>query len=484
MFKSDDLDLKHYWFIILRQRKMIITAVCGCVLLATVVNIITPPVYLATTRIEVSKEPTRSALTGEVIAGDDWRSDNVTILTTAELISARSLLREVVTTLHARGIIKEGAGQAATARRVEDWVSNAGSARDASAAAGAYGGSGDMDKEIDWLLSIMSVKPIPETRLVSIEVEHGQPRVAREIADTIAQKFVEYQQRSRSRVDHERVEYMKAQMAQVAGEVEALEAKLYNSRQAGLTVLEHRLKQYTDTNGGLNDTYVKTRVERAQAGDRLARVQRALADSTVKLDDVPIQTETLESLRHDLQQRQAELARAREVYREKHPKLLVLESELESIRRAIRAELSKSVTGLQEEYTSLQGREGTLRSNIAQTDAQIRDVNDRLGQHASLESELKSKRDLHTLLVSKVQEAEISGQVQAPLVKVVEPATVGQDPVRPRRGLNLVLGLLVGLVTGIGLALLMEYLRRCIRTPKDVTEHLHLPVLGMIPRRA
>jgi len=83
-----------------------------------------------------------------------------------------------------------------------------------------------------------------------------------------------------------------------------------------------------------------------------------------------------------------------------------------------------------------------------------------------------------------LQEAEISGQVQSPLVKVVEPATVGQDPVRPRRGLNLILGLLVGLASGIGLALLMEYLRRCIRTPKDVAEQLHLPVLGMIPRRA
>jgi len=43
---------------------------------------------------------------------------------------------------------------------------------------------------------------------------------------------------------------------------------------------------------------------------------------------------------------------------------------------------------------------------------------------------------------------------------------------------------MVGLVAGIGLALLMEYLRRCIRTPKDVAEQLHLPVLGMIPRRA
>jgi len=295
---------------------------------------------------------------------------------------------------------------------------------------------------------------------------------------------VEYQQRVRSRVDNERIAYMKAQVAQVASEVQDLESKLYNSRQAGLPVLERKLTQLTDTGGGLNDTYLKIKMERTAAGEKLARVQQALRDSTVNLDDVPVQTETLDGLRHDLQQREAELAKAREIYKEKHPKLLVLESELAAIQRAIRAELSKSVAGLQEEFTSLQGREAQLRSNINQTDAQVRDVNDRLGQHASMESDLKSKRELYTLLVSKVQEAEISGQVQSPLVKVVEPATVGQDPVRPRRGLNLILGLLVGLASGIGLALLMEYLRRCIRTPKDVAEQLHLPVLGMIPRRA
>lgn len=482
MFKSEEFDFKHYWFVLVRQKKMILTAVCGCLLLATILNLVTPPVYRATTRVEVSKEPTRSALTGEAIASEDWRSDNVAIFTNAELMTSRTLLREVLTSLHARGIQMSGSGSA-VAGRVGDWVSSGGGARPASAEGSGAMASTDLDREIDELLSMITVKPIPETRLVGVEVENRNPRVAREIADTIAQEFVAYQKRVRSRVDNERLDYMRQQVAEVSRDIEALESKLYNSRQAGLSVLESKLKQLTETNGGLTDTHIKTRIERAAVGERLARVQQALKDSTVNSNDIPVQTDALEALRQDLQRREAELARAREVYRDKHPKLLVVESELEAIRRSIRAELSKSVATLQEEYTSLQGREATLRSNIAQTDGQVRDVNDRLGQHASLESELTSKRNLQTLLVGKVQEAEISGQVQAPLVKVVEPATVGQDPVRPRRGLNLLLGLVVGLVSGVGLALLMEYLRRCIRTPKDVVEQLHLPVLGMIPRR-
>ena len=42
--------------------------------------------------------------------------------------------------------------------------------------------------------------------------------------------------------------------------------------------------------------------------------------------------------------------------------------------------------------------------------------------------------------------------------------------------------MIVGLTAGIGIALLLEFMRRTIKTPKDVTDVLHLPILGMIPR--
>ena len=77
---------------------------------------------------------------------------------------------------------------------------------------------------------------------------------------------------------------------------------------------------------------------------------------------------------------------------------------------------------------------------------------------------------------------QIGGEVRQPLVDIVEAATLSPEPVRPRKALNLALGLIVGLMSGTGLALLMEYLRRTVKTPRDVTQILELPILGMIPR--
>ncbi len=107
-----------------------------------------------------------------------------------------------------------------------------------------------------------------------------------------------------------------------------------------------------------------------------------------------------------------------------------------------------------------------------------------IGQQSTLEGQLKTKQDFYNLLNSRVQEGEVvTAGMRVPQVRVVEPATVEGDPVRPRRALNLILGLVVGLFAGTGLALFLEYLRRAIRTPNDVMEHLQIPVLGMIPRR-
>jgi len=57
------------------------------------------------------------------------------------------------------------------------------------------------------------------------------------------------------------------------------------------------------------------------------------------------------------------------------------------------------------------------------------------------------------------------------------------EAVRPRKLVNVIVGLLLGFVTGAGIALALEAFRRTIRTPRDVVQLLHLPVMGMIPRR-
>lgn len=69
-------------------------------------------------------------------------------------------------------------------------------------------------------------------------------------------------------------------------------------------------------------------------------------------------------------------------------------------------------------------------------------------------------------------------------VSVLAKATVtdNQSPVKPQPLLNIAIALVVGLMAGVGLAFLLEYLDNTVKTEQDVEKLLELPVLGVITK--
>ncbi|MGH7740778.1 MAG: GumC family protein [Candidatus Eiseniibacteriota bacterium] len=471
MSKSDEIDLRSYALVLRRRQRLVWAITGGCLLLALIVNLMTSPVYQTTAVIEVRKDPGRSPLTGEAIAADQWQSDNIAVYTAAELITNRTLLRQVVETLDHQGLIPATPGWFGMFHRHSHPASP-----DAAEAA--------MDAKIDWLVSIVSIKPVRDTRLVNVVLEHTDPAAANRIDDTLVDAFVSYQVRQRADADSVRFNLLTLQMSETAKRIHALERNLNNADEAGVPVLQEEARQLTDAIASLNESYVKLQTDRLAAAARLARVREMLRDSLTEAGQIPVQSDVIDELWRNLLARQTELARAKEVYRDGHPKIQMLTSEIASIRANIRAELTKTVASLDQEYRVLQEREKSVENAISQRQVRLRQVNVQLSQQTTLQSDAKSTHDLYDLMSTRIQEDQVSGAVRYPLVSVVQRATADPRPVRPRKLLNLMLALLVGLLSGAGTALLLEYLRRTIRTPSEAMEQLELPVLGIIPKHS
>ena len=62
-----------------------------------------------------------------------------------------------------------------------------------------------------------------------------------------------------------------------------------------------------------------------------------------------------------------------------------------------------------------------------------------------------------------------------------EPVT-SQTPVSPNVPLNLILGAVVGLIFGVGIAFFLEYIDTSVKSLEDVERYLQVPVLAVIPR--
>lgn len=66
-------------------------------------------------------------------------------------------------------------------------------------------------------------------------------------------------------------------------------------------------------------------------------------------------------------------------------------------------------------------------------------------------------------------------------IQIIDEAQVPKKPISPRPKLNMAIAGILGLMVGIFLSFLLEYLDNTIKTPEDVEKYLGLSVIGTIP---
>ncbi|WP_282033703.1 YveK family protein [Metabacillus indicus] len=86
--------------------------------------------------------------------------------------------------------------------------------------------------------------------------------------------------------------------------------------------------------------------------------------------------------------------------------------------------------------------------------------------------------------IATVFQKDIAEIMNVNNVSILSKAELGTDPspIQPKPLMNIAIALVIGLLAGVGLAFLLEYLDNTIKTEEDIEKHLGLPVLGAITR--
>lgn len=82
--------------------------------------------------------------------------------------------------------------------------------------------------------------------------------------------------------------------------------------------------------------------------------------------------------------------------------------------------------------------------------------------------------------IASVFQSQIQVLMNVDNVSILSQATLPTSPVKPNPKLNMAIAFVVGLMIGVGLAFLLEYLDTSIKDEEDITNLLELPVLGVI----
>jgi len=101
-------------------------------------------------------------------------------------------------------------------------------------------------------------------------------------------------------------------------------------------------------------------------------------------------------------------------------------------------------------------------------------------QYARLDRERQVNEKYYMLLKTKYQEARIKEASQISSIRIVDPAIPPESPVKPRKKLNLLLGIFLGLGLGVGITFLREYFDHSIRDIEDLKKY-GLATLVIVP---
>jgi tyrosine-protein kinase Etk/Wzc len=132
--------------------------------------------------------------------------------------------------------------------------------------------------------------------------------------------------------------------------------------------------------------------------------------------------------------------------------------------------------------SSLNERIAGLDAILVRFGNELAEIPARELQFARLERECTLLAAMYSFLQQRLEEARVTAEVEDPSVWVVEDAVLGQEPVRPRKLVNMALASVLGLMLGLGLGFLRQAVDRRLTSDDDVGELLGAPILTRVPR--
>ncbi|PYS04239.1 MAG: hypothetical protein DMG12_10575 [Acidobacteria bacterium] len=136
---------------------------------------------------------------------------------------------------------------------------------------------------------------------------------------------------------------------------------------------------------------------------------------------------------------------------------------------------------LKADYERVVRDENALKAALAEAKAGAAQENQRAIQYSLLKQDVDTAKSLYTEFLQKTNQAYLEVAQQQSNIRVISPARMPKGPVSPNRQRTILIGLLLSLSGGIGLAWLLERFDDSIRSVDDVNRYTQLPALAVIP---
>lgn len=336
------------------------------------------------------------------------------------------------------------------------------------------------------LVGRIKITQVQETRVVRVAVEDQSPESAQLIANTLIDEYIQKALEDRLGSSTRALEWMGGQIENLKHELEGSELALYRFREKNESLsasLEERQKIIASQLHAYNDRLTELRQERVAKGARLAVLREQLA-----LDDVLLATEagpfaedhSVQELRNSYRETTAELGKLSVTYGTAHPQVQSARAAQETLLKQLRTKVSAIVTGAEADLRELTLAEQGLQQALNQVNQQGLHLSLQETTYSRLDRDRKTKTELYNLVLERAAQTDMTRALRVASARVVDRALKPSIPVRPKTRLAIIIGCIVGLMSGVAVALGVSQLDNKVRSLADL-ESRGVTVLGVIP---
>lgn len=339
----------------------------------------------------------------------------------------------------------------------------------------------------------INVQPSKTADILYLRIQAPTPEEAQLIANTLSETLISLLTAEQGTVR----EFIGQRLSESKQELEKTESALEKyKRTQKMVAPDVQSKAMLDKMTGIDKLKAENKVNVMAAQAKLSSIENQLAgEKPGFVADNPL----IQQYKSKLADLEVELASTLPKYSENHPKVISLRAGIEEAKEKLKAEAMLVVNAdaasgntvhqnlLQEKITAeaevaaATAQSSAIESIIAASDKELSALPAKEQGITRLMREAQVAQEIYIMLDKRYEEARINEVMRPSDVKVLDPAVAPDKPIRPRKVLNAIIGVFLGMFTGTLLALYLELTNWTIHNDQEAKELLHLPVLGIIP---
>jgi capsular exopolysaccharide synthesis family protein len=324
----------------------------------------------------------------------------------------------------------------------------------------------------------LNVQLIPKTQIVEVHFRSKDPQLAAQVTNAVANTYIEHNFQTKYKATLQTSDWLTKQLDDLKKHAESAQETLTSyQKKTGILGTDETHNIILDKLEELNKELS------AAEGDRIvkeAKYRIAMTENPELIANIAPES-VLGALYKQRAEIRSEYAQLAAKYGAAYPRVVQLQSELNELDSSITEEITKVGDVVRADYQASSKAEQMLRATFDKQKGEAYKLNEDAIQYAILRRDVESSRDLYDGLLKKLKEAGILAGLKSSNINIVDPASVPVEPVEPNIPLNMALGLMGGLLSGVALAFIVENVDNSIRTPQDIETYCSLPSLGVIP---